>query len=69
MNSKYVDVWDQSIDWGTQSGVLDRLVSEGQKIMAARVLAGKAAELGMTGEELKEILQEIGVYSAVRVSD
>ncbi len=69
MNSKYVDVWDQSIDWGTQSGVLDSLVSEGQKIMAARVLAGKAAELGMTGEELKEILQEIGVYSAVRVSD
>ncbi len=69
MNSKYVDVWDQSIDWGTQSGVLDRLVSEGQKIMAARVLAGKAAELGMTGEELKEILEEIGVYGAVRVSD
>ena len=64
-----MDVWDQSIDWGTQSGVLDSLVSEGQKIMAARVLAGKAAELGMTGEELKEILQEIGVYSAVRVSD
>ena len=69
MNRKYVDVWDQSIDWGTQSGVLDHLVSDGQKIMAARVLAGKAAELGMTGEELKTILQEIGVYSAVRVSD
>ena len=69
MNRKYVDVWDQSIDWGTQSGVLDHLVSDGQKIMAARVLAGKAAEVGMTGEELKTILQEIGVYSAVRVSD
>ena len=62
-------MWDQSIDWGTQSGVLDHLVSEGQKIMAARVLAGRAAELGMTGEELKIILQEIGVYDAVRVSD
>ena len=39
MNRKYVDVWDQSIEWGTQSGMLDHLVSEGQKIMAARVLA------------------------------
>ena len=67
--AKYQDVWDQSIDWGTQSGLLDKLLSEGQKIVAARVLAGKAAECGVTSEELKLILQEIGVIDAVRVSD
>ena len=69
MVKKYQDVWDRSIDWGTQSGVLDKLVSEGQQIVTARVLAGKAAECGVTSEELKIILQEIGVIDALRVSD